>query len=653
MKPDEYTVVAPIGKGSFGLVHKVQRRLDGAILCRKEILWARMSVREREQLAQELSILRGLQHPNIVQYITDVVDPHTKVVHIFMEYCGNGDLSDLIRDYRESGNPPRRVPESVVWQIFAQATAALHRCHTGTGSMTSADATTGDNVVLHRDIKPQNIFLDHNNRVKLGDFGLSKQLGSGSAGLAETYVGTPFYMSPELIMGRRYCSKSDIWALGCVIYEVAALTTPFYAANQEELNRKIRAGNVASLERYGYSAALNAAVRSCLVRDEASRPSAAGLLKLQEMQLARQVLDNADREAALLRREAEVVVREKQVEAAIQEKQEEFARREEALHRRELASTISSTAEALSRALDDARRQIDLLLRDKEALQGRLTALESTPRILAATSASNRPSLARAQTEDPLHLLPVPSTFASAATTTSSNDRPDSRHSLRSPHRRKSQIPMSRVRPSVDNAANTCHNAGTGTGIGLGPPKMLFGGVGKEGLENVRPHSATGFVDRQPEHGVGRLIERRSSLPRASPVRDLSMKTLTLESGRQTLEDSPLSPRKLAYPSPSRATARTLFGAKRVAPPAPLQASPTQPAFSRSNTLRLERERESTARQRRDVVIQTQPVHQRLSRTNSAASHLHDTNDHHDNDNDNHNDDDLPSPFIKRQYLLV
>jgi NIMA (never in mitosis gene a)-related kinase len=87
---------------------------------------------------------------------------------------------------------------------------------------------------MHRDLKPGNIFLDSNYNVKLGDFGLSRVMSDESM-FANTHVGTPYYMSPEQINSERYNEKSDIWSLGCIIYEAAALHAPFEATTHFQL----------------------------------------------------------------------------------------------------------------------------------------------------------------------------------------------------------------------------------------------------------------------------------------------------------------------------------------------------------------------------------------------------------------------------------
>lgn len=96
---------------------------------------------------------------------------------------------------------------------------------------------------MHRDLKPGNVFFDGNGNVKLGDFGLSRMMGDESV-YAYTHVGTPYYMSPEQISDQRYNEKSDIWSVGCVVYEFAALRAPFEATNQIQLAMKIKSGKI-------------------------------------------------------------------------------------------------------------------------------------------------------------------------------------------------------------------------------------------------------------------------------------------------------------------------------------------------------------------------------------------------------------------------
>lgn len=110
------------------------------------------------------------------------------------------------------------------------------------------------------------VFLDGKKNVKLGDFGLSRSLTDPKLNFAKTYVGTPYYMSPELLSESLYDSKSDIWSLGCVIYEMCALLPPFLADTQSELTAKIKYGMVSRIPNR-YSEELNQVVKAMLQVD--------------------------------------------------------------------------------------------------------------------------------------------------------------------------------------------------------------------------------------------------------------------------------------------------------------------------------------------------------------------------------------------------
>lgn len=127
------------------------------------------------------------------------------------------------------------------------------------------------NKVLHRDLKPGNVFFDAEENVKLGDFGLSRMMNDESV-FAFTHVGTPYYMSPELIQESRYNDRTDIWSAGCVMYELLSLRAPFEATNQIQLAQKIKLGKFERIP-YLYSEELSQVV-SCMINvDQAKRPS--------------------------------------------------------------------------------------------------------------------------------------------------------------------------------------------------------------------------------------------------------------------------------------------------------------------------------------------------------------------------------------------
>ncbi|UKZ82452.1 hypothetical protein TrVFT333_010241 [Trichoderma virens FT-333] len=293
---DKYETLEKIGHGSFGIIRKVRRKADGFIMCRKEISYLRMSQKEREQLHAEFQILSHLRHPHIVAYYHREHLKASQDLHLYMEYCGNGDLGRVIKDLQLKG---QRAQESFVWSIFSQLVLALYRCHYGIDppevggnvlGITGGNAPktpAGAVTILHRDLKPENVFLGEDNSVKLGDFGLSKMIKSQD--FASTYVGTPFYMSPEICAAEKYTLKSDIWSLGCIIYELCAREPPFNAKTHYQL-----------------------VIKDCLKVNPDRRPDTAQLLNLPVVKLMRKEKEVVDLNKALKAREE--ILREKETE---------------------------------------------------------------------------------------------------------------------------------------------------------------------------------------------------------------------------------------------------------------------------------------------------------------------------------------------------
>ncbi|TDL26114.1 kinase-like protein [Rickenella mellea] len=314
---DLYEPLDVIGNGSFGIIRKVRRIADGAILARKELNFERMTERDRKQIVAEVNILKDLHHENIVRYHDRFVDRDAGILYILMEYCGGGDLSAVIKQCARCNRP---LPEDTIWSYFYQLLLALTYCHFPNAkagdSNSDVDAGNGSKrqQILHRDLKPENVFLDGNNTVKLGDFGLSKALGQAS--FANTYVGTPYYMSPELMQEKSYDTKSDIWSLGCLIYELCAQKPPFHEAKtHSELSVMIRNGRIPPLPK-GYSQALSQVIKAMLNLNPAMRPSAHQLLQHERIDFARKVIETEKMLATVKAHKQSIQSREREVQAA-------------------------------------------------------------------------------------------------------------------------------------------------------------------------------------------------------------------------------------------------------------------------------------------------------------------------------------------------
>ena len=230
----------------------------------KEVDLSRMTTQDQKEVYRESKILEFLKHPNIIRfrevyYRKDGLEPKLCIV---MDYADGGDLQNKIKSNK--GQP---FPEHQIIHWFVQICEAVKYIH----SM----------KVLHRDIKAQNVFLTKEGKCLLGDFGVSRTLNE-TRGCANTQIGTPFYMSPEIIEGKSYSYESDIWSLGVLLYELCALKVPFNAANIYALSLKIVKGNYAALP-MKYSKELRSLVKDMLQANPTKRPTIDQILNMKIM----------------------------------------------------------------------------------------------------------------------------------------------------------------------------------------------------------------------------------------------------------------------------------------------------------------------------------------------------------------------------------
>jgi serine/threonine protein kinase len=205
-----WTKLQAIGKGSFGTVYLVQRTGAGnqQKYVMKEVNLRGLPKAEMLAAQNEVAALQKVKHPHAVAIADALVVDDT--LCIIMEWAQGKDLGALIAQRKTERRP---FTEDEVLKIFWQLTSVLAHCH-------------HELHLLHRDLKPQNVFLSANGDVKLGDFGLAKALEATCA-IAKTQCGTPIYMSPELCLGQDYNRAADVWALGCILYELMTLTMPW------------------------------------------------------------------------------------------------------------------------------------------------------------------------------------------------------------------------------------------------------------------------------------------------------------------------------------------------------------------------------------------------------------------------------------------
>ncbi len=187
------------------------------------MLLENLSEDEKKEAYIEAKILERLDHPNIIKFIE--VFRSTKpyaTLNIVMDYADGGDLQTKIKGSKKP------FIESQIFDWFTQICLAIKHIH--------------DKKILHRDLKSGNIFLMKDGKIKLGDFGIAKCL-TNTLDKARTLVGTPYYLSPEIVQDKPYSFKSDIWSLGILLYEMTMLKMPFEATSLPMLSLKIVRGN--------------------------------------------------------------------------------------------------------------------------------------------------------------------------------------------------------------------------------------------------------------------------------------------------------------------------------------------------------------------------------------------------------------------------
>lgn len=250
-----YEVVSHVGRGHSASARVVREMETSQIFVAKCVSLAALNEHDADYANQEASLLQCLRHPFVVAYHDSFLIDGANVLVIVMEYCRGGDLRKHISEKAQSGS---YFSEDEVMMWFVQIVLALKYIHS--------------EKVLHRDLKTSNIFLgEGRTKVKLGDFGIARVLEQ-TLDAAVTMVGTPYYMSPEVCSNSPYSWKSDIWALGCVLYEMCMLKHAFESSSLLGLVYKICSEKYEPIPSH-YSCALNDLVRQLLSKSQDLRPS--------------------------------------------------------------------------------------------------------------------------------------------------------------------------------------------------------------------------------------------------------------------------------------------------------------------------------------------------------------------------------------------
>lgn len=254
----DFEEIKPLGKGAFGQVFLVKRKSDNQLYAMKKVKIGTMNSKDKDNALNEVRVLASMEHPNIISYKEAFYDEESLSLLMIMEYAEDGDLQSKIKMHKTNKTT---MPENLVWSYLIQTMHGLKALH--------------DKKIMHRDLKSANIFLMKNGTLKLGDLNVSKVV---KMGFLYTQTGTPYYASPEVWSEKPYDYKSDIWSVGCIVYELCTTKPPFRGNSLEELFKAVTKGAYEQIAST-YSKDLQQVLALLLQVNPSKRPSCDAFLK--------------------------------------------------------------------------------------------------------------------------------------------------------------------------------------------------------------------------------------------------------------------------------------------------------------------------------------------------------------------------------------
>ena len=259
-KNDKYQILEELGRGAFGSAYKVLNKKDNNIYVMKKIITTSAENEELKKIQNEAQILSKLNSENIVKYFESFHDNNS--FNIIMEYCEGLDLRTYIIEHR---NNNKLIDKNIIYHIIYDICLGLKEIH--------------NNNLIHRDLKPDNLFISEDLRIKIGDFGISKQLNSVNE-YAKTKIGTMLYMAPEILKGEQYNNKVDIWSLGCIIHELCVLNFCFDNKSFDKLLSDIKEAKHDKINEEKYGIEMQSLIDLLLNKNYINRPNIEEILQI-------------------------------------------------------------------------------------------------------------------------------------------------------------------------------------------------------------------------------------------------------------------------------------------------------------------------------------------------------------------------------------
>ena len=232
---------------------KVKNKKDEVTYILKNIKFHMLDKTKKKKIINETKILTSLKHPNIIEFKEAFYDKPSNTLNIIMEFISNGNLSNII-NYAIIKR--KYIEESSIWKILTQILIGLNYLH--------------NKGIIHRDLRSTNIFLSNLGIFKIAGFNGFCLLEKNK--MIKEQIGTPLYSAPEIWKDEPYNYKCDIWSVGCIIYELATLTSPFTGDNLDLLYNNIMSRKMKSIPEF-YSKNLKDIINSMLIFDPLKRPS--------------------------------------------------------------------------------------------------------------------------------------------------------------------------------------------------------------------------------------------------------------------------------------------------------------------------------------------------------------------------------------------
>ncbi|XP_075351686.1 serine/threonine-protein kinase Nek10 isoform X1 [Mycteria americana] len=256
-----YAILEHLGSGAFGSVYKVRKHNGQNLLAMKEVNLHNPAFgkdkKDRDSsvknIVSELTIIKEqLYHPNVVRYYRTFLENDR--LYIVMELIEGVPLGEHFHSLKQK---QQQFTEERIWHIFIQLCLALRYLHK-------------EKRIVHRDLTPNNVMLGDKDKVTITDFGLAKQKQENSK--LASVVGTILYSCPEVVKSEPYGEKADVWAAGCILYQMATLNPPFYSTNMLSLATKIVEAVYEPVPEGLYSEKVSFTIKRCLTPDAEARP---------------------------------------------------------------------------------------------------------------------------------------------------------------------------------------------------------------------------------------------------------------------------------------------------------------------------------------------------------------------------------------------